>query len=261
LLNKNFPIPIVDQYSAIDGSNATRFVVGDVNGDGVKEIVVLEGTADSVVTPRLFSADGTSLPWSAPTMGYPYQLALADLDHNGKLETIILALPNLLHVLQPDGTERNGFPQVIYCNFGGSLSIGDLNGDGKEEIVVAEGKLQVFNADGTPFSGPWPLKAPDEGYYGPAVLADINGDGLPEILTTTNTPPGPLGVMGDKPTELVAIDRAGTVVRSWNLLAGTIRRLDFGSIPPLETSTTTVSRILPLHMVCPTSVRIRLPIP
>lgn len=220
LLNNNYPLAIADHDPMLDASTIPRVAVGDVNGDGVKELVVLEGTSNSVVTPRLYSADGTPLSWSAPAIGTPFQTALADLDHNGKLETIFLALPNLLHVLQPDGTERRGFPQTVNCLWGGSLAVGDLNGDGNEEIVVSVGALQVFNSNGTQFAGPWPLTAPMLGYYGPAVLADINGDGLPEIVTSINQPAAPLGVLGDSPTQLVALDRTGTVVRSWNLPGG-----------------------------------------
>jgi len=89
-LNANFPITIANQNTNIDTyTMGNRLFVGDINGDGNREILVLEGTTASTFTPRLFANDGTPKTWSAPAYtGYPDQLVLADLDHNGTLETI-----------------------------------------------------------------------------------------------------------------------------------------------------------------------------
>ena len=203
LLNANFPITIANQNSNIDTyTKGNRLLVGDIDGDGNREILVLEGTTASTFTPRLFANDGTPRTWAAAAFnGYPDQMALADLDHNGKLETIFTCSCNSrkeLHVLQPDGSERTGWPVILanYPYYMTYIAIGDLNRDGKEEIVVSNSnELVVLEDNGTPFSSSWPIVGTGYTSFGPVVLADINGDGLPEILTSedaVSTAPNPL---------------------------------------------------------------------
>jgi len=191
LLNSNFPIqvPYTDVMSM--NSEDPGLVVGDVDGDGKQEIIVQESTSSTSFTLGLFANDGTPRSWAAPSFpGTLGQIILADLDHNGKLETILVAMPidsfeNMLHVLQPDGTERSGWPLDIGMGYV-FLAAGDLARTGYDQIVAAtHNNLFVLNSDGTTFSSAWPLPTSSLNPFGPIVLADIDGDGYPEILTTT----------------------------------------------------------------------------
>jgi hypothetical protein len=222
LLNSNFPLKVPDHNLNLTNYAVPRFVVGDVNGDGAKEFVVIEGTSSVSITPRLYSINGVQLAWYAPHIGIPCQLSLADLDHNGKLETILFDCNGTLHILQPDGTERPGWPQNIPYSFG-TVTVGDLNQDGNEEIVVSSGNIYVFKTNGTRFSNAWPLMGNYNQaslfFYAQAVLADVNGDGFPEIVTTlerqaTN---GPAGLSSYLTAQLIVLDRFGYMLRSWNL--------------------------------------------
>ena len=214
-LNPNFPIPIADSGQEILGGirigigDYQRVLVGDVDGDGKKEMVVLQGVPGGYI-PQLYGLDGLPRQWNAPSGASPGMMALADLDHNGKLELVISDY-GFLHVLQPDGSERPGWPRYLLSEIDGMglFAIGDLNRDGHYEIVAwGPHGLNVFNADGTSFSGAFPWLPPSGGGNGPVVLADINGDGYPEIITT----------YGFGPFTLVAIDHNGNIVRSWNLI-------------------------------------------
>jgi hypothetical protein len=198
-LNRNFPISLERQPVFITAY--PRVIVGDINGDGNQEIIAIAETGANQFTPLLFQSDGSPLAWTSATFsGYPSQMFLADLDQNGKLESVMLVTSNVgqatetIHVLQPDGTERNGWPQSITDlpggDFGGlaNIAIGDLKQDGSLQIVASCGfTVYVFNSDGTNFSNNWPFYWPQgsDGYsmVGPVVVADINGDGYPEILT------------------------------------------------------------------------------
>ena len=190
LLNSNFPLTVQDQNTNLRFAFNPRVLVGDLDGDGKREILVEEGASPSSFALRLFASDGSAKPaWSTPTFnGYTYAMALADLDHNGTLETIFVCYCNSveqLHVLQPDGTERPGWPVTIGSGGISSIAIGDLNRDGAEEIVVSDyNNIYVFEPNGTTFSSAWPLTANSMSPFGPVILADINGDGLPEIITT-----------------------------------------------------------------------------
>jgi len=191
LLNANFPISIPDSnYELRVIPSTPRTLVADINGDGYKEFLVLEGVSPSTFALGLFAHYGTPSGWAAPVMsGVPVAIALADLDHNGKLETILIQYPGsgsdgILHVFQPDGTERQGWPHVLTYGFNsGSIAVGDLDRNGSEEIVVSTSfYIYVFKADGSPFSNGWPLYTGSQ--FGKAVLADVDGDGYPEILVT-----------------------------------------------------------------------------
>jgi len=228
-LNSNFPIAITDSNNyLVFGS--LRVMVGDVDGDGKKEFVVLEGTSGTSFTPRLFAADGTPKPWNAPTIqSYANQMALADLDHNGKLETIIDSADGSLHVLNPDGSERPGWPQsLLYQGTGDSIAVGDLNRDGNEEIVWSHGgELSVLKSDGTAF---WPNWTNPYGGFGPAVLADVNGDGYPEIVAS-------FGYLSQDPRfpaynvyQLLVLDRTGATIRSWTLPGEDEQQISFASV-------------------------------
>jgi hypothetical protein len=146
-------------------------------------------------------------------------MASADLDHNGKLETILANYNGsqaTLHVFQPDGSERPGWPVDVSSSNGNlsvlaSIAVGDFNRDGHEEIVFGrEAGIYLFNSDGTLFPGAWPLPPVFFG-YGPVVVGDIDGDGFPEIVTSKNDFSSPNGA------RLLALGSDGAVKRSWLL--------------------------------------------
>ncbi|HZU31378.1 MAG TPA: S8 family serine peptidase [Candidatus Angelobacter sp.] len=186
-----FPIQIQDQNSLRTFRNHARILVGDFDGDGAKEILVQEGLSSNTYTLQLIGSDGTPKPLNAPVLtGLPFGMAAVDLDHNGKLETILFSYNGqqaTLHVLQPDGTERTGWPVDVTTGQefeDVSIAVGDFNRDGHEEIVLSrESGLFLFNSDGTLFSGAWPLRPNAAIGYGRVVIGDVDGDGFPEIVT------------------------------------------------------------------------------
>lgn len=238
LLSTGFPIQIADQNPLSTWLNHTRILVSDVDGDGKKEIVVQEGLSSTTFTLGLFANDGTARTWSVPTLtGLAEAMVAADLDHNGKLETILVLYDGasnsqaVVHVFQPDGTERPGWPVPLanpdqYSQ--SFLAVGDLNRDGHDEIVYShEASLYVFKDDGTLYSSEWPLSAgPSAGFgFGSVVIGDIDGDGFPEIVTTLNTiasSSDPFFKSGGSyyDEQLLAIRRDGTTAKSWQLTGG-----------------------------------------
>lgn len=225
-----FPIQIQDQNSLRTFRNHARLLVDDFDGDGSKEILVQAGLSANTYTLQLIGHDGTPKPLNAPVLtGLPFGMAAADLDHNGKLEIILVSYDGpqaTLHVLQPDGTERPGWPVDVSSGqqFDAiSIAVGDFNRDGHEEIVVSkQSTLFLYNSDGTLFSSAWPLRSPSVIGYGPVVIGDVDGDGLPEIVTSLN---------GLNNPQLQAIRRDGTVAKSWRL-GGANNEVPFIGITP-----------------------------
>jgi subtilisin family serine protease len=218
-----FPIQVQDNNLMSGTFNLTRVIAGDFDGDGSKEVLVLDGPTFTTYDLRLFNHDGTPKPFNAPILtGVPAGMAAADLDHNGKLETILvnhsdsLGTQAAIHVFQPDGSERPGWPVDISASHSSFFSysgvaVGDLRRDGHEEIVVSNGSgLYIFNPDGTLFSSAWPLAISNSLTYLRPLIADIDGDGLPEIVV-------PLDDFNSGGLQLRAFRSDGSVLKTWAL--------------------------------------------
>jgi hypothetical protein len=147
--------------------------------------------------------------WSSP--------AVADLNGDGLQEIIIGADithgnqngdgdGGYLYVLDRNGTQlaRQWFDQVIYS----SPAVGDIDKDGKKEIVVGTGPywagqghyVSVWNYDATQSTvttrlvQKWGNLATNGGVFASPALGDIDGDGYADIVVTAyigdNTPTG-----------------------------------------------------------------------
>jgi subtilisin family serine protease len=218
-----FPVQLQEQNNLYGISNLTRIIAADFGGDGSKEILVIEGLSSTTYGLSLFNHDGTRKPFNAPILsGVPAGMAAADLEHNGKLETILVSHSDVLgtqatiHVFQPDGSERTGWPVDVsashssFFSFSG-VAVGDLNRDGHEEIVLSNGSgLYVFNSDGTLFSSAWPLPIVNTTTYLRPLIADVDGDGLPEIIV-------PFNDFNSGGLQLRAFRRDGSVLKTWAL--------------------------------------------
>jgi FG-GAP-like repeat len=125
-------------------------VTGDFNGDGRLD----------------FAAD----------LGLGFQIYLQDIGH--------FAPAGLAEVVPP-----NAAPPVLV----GGVTAGDLDGDGKTDLVFAEGNGVIFlrgKGDGT-FVQPAATDPRPSWYVGtspiPLKIADINGDGKPDLVVLTDT--------------------------------------------------------------------------
>ncbi|HYV84964.1 MAG TPA: VCBS repeat-containing protein [Patescibacteria group bacterium] len=125
-------------------------------------------------------------------------LAVADLDHDGRAELVAVIPAGVITVAGGGGTRAgwprrlNDLPQPAWPV--GAPGIGDLDGDGQDEVVVCvaaggtprQAILLALRADGSAVPG-WPLTLPSADLYtscspGGTRVADLDGDGRAEVV-------------------------------------------------------------------------------
>jgi hypothetical protein len=75
----------------------------------------------------------------------------------------------------PHRVKLRSSPPPSYAGTGGAIFVADFNGDGKPDILSADGTLNLGNGDGT-----FKLGTPVTG--GVLAVADFNGDGIQDVL-------------------------------------------------------------------------------
>ncbi len=151
-------------------------VIADIDGDG--QLDVLVGTANFASTGGIYALQGVTgaLKWKYGTGDYGTYATppVADIDGDGKLETVFVSYAGKIITLEDDGTEKW---KLDKGSAGTHSVIVDIDGDGFLEIVAgAAGKIWLLKADGT---GVW-----SKNFIvgtNPAV-ADVDGDGGLEIV-------------------------------------------------------------------------------
>jgi hypothetical protein len=194
--------PAVTYTAAANG--VTSVAVGDVNGDGKPDIVaaVDEAGVPGSVSVLLGNGDGTFRgAVSYPSGGYQAQsVAIADVNGDGKPDLVVSNVVSCtsctgdgtVAVLlgNGDGTFQTPVSYDSGGRYAGAVAIGDVNGDGKPDIVVTNIQAQptsnvsvlLGNGDGT-FQ---PAVTYGSGAFQPysVALADVNGDGKLDLVVT-----------------------------------------------------------------------------
>ncbi len=155
--------------------------IGDMNGDAKQDIVVSNYT-DNTTSVLLGNGNGTFA--ARVTLGSgSNEVALADLNGDGYLD-VLMAWGNANAAL---GNGNGTFGAVTGTAVGTSpvgIDAGDLNGDGKVDVVTADmasltGSILLGNGNGT-FAAKTNAPAGTERFS--VRLTDLNGDGYLDML-------------------------------------------------------------------------------
>ena len=202
------------------GPNATRnynpngnAALGDFDGDGIPDIVFTSGTiftSKARMQVNLNNGDATFRPGSQfayfQGVNAPTNFLVGDFNGDGVLDVVLQGSALDLFLGNGDGT----FSQGQRIRFGGlgldAMVVGDFNGDGKLDLAViavgsqpsAQIHILLGNGDGT-FQSPRTVVSSITGFIGhpPLVVADLNGDGIADLLYSDNSQMGVLIGRGD----------------------------------------------------------------
>jgi Subtilase family/FG-GAP-like repeat len=201
------PIPS-PSFNVIANYLTTKVVLKDLNGDGLLDALVIDQGGDVTgAHSYLGVGDGTFKHadfFYGSNAGFIIitNLAAGDLDGDGCVDAVTTEALGIVHVFKGtcDGGFQ-GFPNVYTVGAGEagvSIALADMNGDGNLDVVTAGGSfgitagmgeeasnlVTILLGDGKGNLGLPKVYRTEPSIFGLAV-ADLNGDGKPEVIAAS----------------------------------------------------------------------------
>lgn len=215
------------EFAPFTTPGRANVAAGDLNADGRAEIVVAPAVNDMNAPVRVYTylpdtkqmaASGIELT----ALAYDQAVAIAVADTAGTAAPkLVTASQSVMSVWTIDATKGAGSwsaslaKDFKFPDRGSrlSLSAGDIDGDGKDEIVAGEGVnassgVLMFKTDGTPAGNLAPAANFPNGMS--VAAADLTGDGIAEVIVGSGVDERAAG--GRKSTSVMVFDASGRLL-------------------------------------------------
>ena len=159
------------QLKSFKTTKLTALAVADLDGDGKPEIVTSDG-----IGLYVYASDTAALKWSVANAGGT-SIAVGNVDTDPAPEIVVTSYGGKGYVID---TVSHAVKWAYGNGFGSQVALGDVNGDGVQEIVGSYGYAKITVFDARSKSPAWDISTPE--YIDSILVADTDGDGVPEIL-------------------------------------------------------------------------------
>ncbi len=188
------------------GASPKSVSIGDIDGDGKPDLVVTNSGSNTVSvfrntsTPGIINAGSFAAKIDFTTGSTPWSVSVSDLNADGKPD---LAVANRagqsVSVFRNSSTSgvisfltKVDFPTGSFSAFPYSVSIGDLDGDGKPDMAVAnsgDNTVSVFQNTSTTGGLSFASRVDFSAGPGPVSISigDIDGDAKPDLAVVNNS--------------------------------------------------------------------------
>ena len=204
LANKSSPGAFVKGvHYPTTGNDPSSIAVADLTGSGSLDLVVANFSSGSVSVFMHGATPGTYIPAVSVTSGgAPNQVVIADVNGDGHPDLVLAdssTSGNAIILFQDPANPGHFLAPTLLStgtNSAASVAAADLNGDGKLDIVAAvsdingdNGAVYVFyQSTTTPGTFLPPVIFPAGAQPQSVRIADVNGDGLPDLVVANFGP-------------------------------------------------------------------------
>jgi Bacterial Ig-like domain (group 3)/FG-GAP-like repeat len=191
---ENFAAPALPGQTSTTATPIVNLITADLRHIGKKDIicsngVVLLGNGDGTFTP----VTAPAFPYATGTSNFGPNLASGDFNNDGKPDIVLSTGSNVLTYLgKGDGTFTAGNSYDTINSYG-YVAVDDLDGDGNADIYIGLGDGGAYGGDSSAPNMSYALMGHGDGTFAGAPtivgsytgnnLGDVNGDGLPDLIT------------------------------------------------------------------------------
>jgi hypothetical protein len=184
------------------GARPTSVSIGDINGDGKRDVAVMNRDSDTTSILINTTPTGATTPTFAPkvdlnTGSLPRSVSIGDFNGDGKLDVVVPRFSNTTSILinttptgatTPTFAPKVDFPSGFWPSY--SVSIGDFNGDGSPDVATVNSDNYTHTLsiliNTTPTGATTPTFAPKVDFPTGASpesvsIGDFNGDGKLDV--------------------------------------------------------------------------------
>jgi hypothetical protein len=185
-------------YTGVSVFSGGELHVADMNNDGMNDIVLQSDARQLAVIKQVSPGQFSALPdyYSVSTNYWPSlsSFALGDLNADGRTDiaTVDIVSYGDLNILTQDDSGLLTGPSLTLPHGGDEIHIADMNGDGRNDIIMIIGGNDVEILHQTTdhaFPNIIGYYLPTDSSGGTPIhqaisIGDVTGDGLPDIVAT-----------------------------------------------------------------------------